>query len=351
MPRLRVLVVDDSIIARKVIANALASDPGIDVYATATDPIAAQAIMDQQWPDVLVLDIEMPKMDGITFLKQIMLTRPTPVVICSALTGRSTHVSVDALAAGAISVAPKPGLGMGNKAVNDELIQQVKAAGMVDRQGLTRILSIGFTPQRTVPSPPPTPTTSATGRIIAIGASTGGTQAIEAILSSLPAQTPPIVIVQHMPERFTATFAARLDSLCRIRVKEAQMDDLVEPNTALVAAGGHHMRLRRRQGRLMVSIDDDVPVNRHRPSVDVLFHSVAATVGEQAIGIVLTGMGDDGAKGLLAIKMAGGYTIAQNEATSIVYGMPREAVAQGGALKVLPLGEVATEMMKKAQAI
>ncbi len=355
MKKTSVLVIDDSAVVRQVLTDVLDGHAGIEVIGAALDPIFALEKMKKQWPDVIVLDVEMPRMDGITFLKKLMAERPTPVVICSSLTQKGSETAVQALAAGAVGIVPKPGIGNRRAALADaasDLIQAVKAAARAR-------------PQQLVPKAAPVPAqprlnadavlpatehamAQTTERIVAIGTSTGGTQALEAVLTALPAVSPGIVIVQHMPEKFTASFAARLDSLCRIEVREAKNGDRVMPGRALIAPGGRHMLLKRNGAQYHVEIIDGPLVNRHRPSVDVLFRSVAKYAGRNALGIIMTGMGDDGARGLKEMHDSGAATVAQDEATSVVYGMPREAVKLGAVDHSLPLGAIALEVMKYA---
>lgn len=345
--RIGVFVVDDSAVVRQVVSEVLSGDPGIEVIGTATDPIFALDKMNRRWPDVVVLDIEMPRMDGITFLKKIMAERPTPVVICSSLTEKGAETTMEALAAGAIGIVTKPGIGVRRFLMEEaaaELLHAVRAAA----GARVRRLSAN------APPPAVAPKLSAdavlprseqamkqtTERIVAIGTSTGGTQALEAVLTALPRTAPGIVIVQHMPEKFTASFAARLNSLSQIEVREAQNGDRVIPGRALVAPGGRHMLLRRSGAQYHVEVVDGPLVNRHRPSVDVLFRSVAKCAGKNAMGIIMTGMGDDGARGLKEMHDAGAYTVAQDEASCVVYGMPKEAVKLGAADRSLALNQI-----------
>ena len=351
--RVGVLIVDDSAVVRQVLSARLSSSRDIEVMGAAADPIFAMRQMNRAWPDVVVLDIEMPRMDGITFLKKIMAVRPTPVVICSTLTQRGMATAVDALAAGAVSIVPKPTTGL-KKFIEDDsgdIISAVRAAAAGNSRGLrtmTRTLASprpapAFPPaqQSHAPSHQPHALSTTTDRVIAIGTSTGGTQALEAVLTALPRTTPGLVIVQHMPERFTAAFASRLDSVCDVEVKEAANGDRVHVGRALVAPGGRHMEIRRDGAQYRVRVFDGPPVNRHRPSVDVLFRSVAKMAARNALGIIMTGMGDDGARGLLEMHRAGAYTVAQDEATCVVYGMPKEAVHLGAVDREAPLTAIA----------
>jgi len=353
MARINVLIVDDSAVIRQVVAGVLAKDRGLNVLAAVADPLFAMQRMRVHWPDVIVLDIEMPRMDGITFLRKIMVERPTPVVVCSTLTGRGAATTMQALAAGAVSVVAKPKVGARAWLLDSsaDLIQAVKAAARAN--------------MRNVPAPAPPPAlpgspaadplpeqlqamqeTSET--VVAIGTSTGGTQALEAVLRALPRVTPGMVIVQHMPEKFTAAFAQRLDALCRVEVKEAQDQDRVLPGRALIAPGGRHMTLQRSGAQYHVAVRDGPLVHHHRPSVDVLFRSVAKAAGSNALGIIMTGMGSDGALGLKAMHEAGAQTLAQDEASCVVFGMPREAIKLGSVDRVLPLHDFAREIMRLA---
>jgi two-component system chemotaxis response regulator CheB len=342
--RIGVLIVDDSAVVRQVLSASLRGHPGIDVMGAVADPIFAMDYMNKAWPDVVVLDIEMPRMDGLTFLRKIMEVRPTPVVICSTLSRRNAETSMEALAAGAVSVIAKPETGL-KKFIEDEsadIVAAVRAAAAAGRARKHRPAPA----HRPVPLTPPSAPrarslATAEERLIAIGTSTGGTQALEKVLPALSPGRPGVVVVQHMPEKFTAAFAARLDSMCRVRVQEAQDGDPVLPGHVLVAPGGRHLEVIRMDTRFRVRVFDGPPVNRHRPSVDVLFRSVAKAAGPDAVGVIMTGMGDDGARGLLEMRRAGAFTVAQDEATCVVYGMPREAVALGAADREAPLSQIA----------
>jgi len=345
---IKVMIVDDSAVVRKVMSAILDRDPGIRVIGTAHDPIFAIEKMRREWPDVLTLDIEMPRMDGITFLGQLMQERPTPVVICSSLTTAGAETTLQALAAGAVSIITKPGLGVGNflQDSSDNLVAAVKAAARANMGAVQRGARVP-----TLAAAPPTPRLAmaqTTERLVAIGTSTGGTVALEALLTVLPRVSPGIVIVQHMPERFTAAFAARLDGLCEISVQEAKHGQRVLPGLALIAPGGKHMQLARSGAQYVVEVKEGPPVNRHRPSVDVLFRSVAKFAGKNAMGVIMTGMGDDGARGLKEMHDAGAYTLAQDEATCVVYGMPKEAVKLGAVDRSLPLQALAAAILSGA---
>lgn len=346
MSRIKVMVVDDSAVVRQVVASLLKEDPDIEVLCAVADPLLAMNRMQIQWPDVLVLDIEMPRMDGITFLKKIMSERPTPVIICSTLTEKGTQTALAALAAGAVAIITKPKLGLRqflDDASND-LITAVKTAARANVKRLepTEKLTADAILPASASSGAMIQTTE---RVVAIGTSTGGTQALEEVLTALPRVCPGIVIVQHMPEKFTAEFAARLNKLCKIEVKEAQNNDRVLQGRALIAPGGKHMLLRRNGAQYFVEVVDGPLVNRHRPSVDVLFRSTAKCAGANALGVIMTGMGDDGAAGLLEMRNAGAHTVAQDEASCVVYGMPKEAVRRGAVQKTLPLNAIAKEVL------
>ena len=347
---IKVMVVDDSAVVRKVMSATLERDPDIRVIGTAPDPVFAIDKMRRDWPDVITLDIEMPRMDGITFLGKLMAERPTPVVICSSLTTKNAETTLQALAAGAVAIITKPGLGVGDflKDSSDDLIAAVKSAaranmGAVQRSAQARapVREPGVTP-----AAPRLAMAQTTERLVAIGTSTGGTVALEQLLTALPRVAPGIVIVQHMPEMFTAAFAARLDSLCDISVQEARNGQRVLPGLALIAPGGKHMQLARSGAQYVVEVKDGPPVNRHRPSVDVLFRSVAKFAGRNAMGVIMTGMGDDGARGLKEMHDAGAYTLAQDEASCVVYGMPKEAVKHGGVDRSLPLSALAGAILR-----
>ena len=339
--KVNVFIVDDSAVVRQVVTAVLSEAPGINVIGAAPDPIFALEKMKREWPDVIVLDVEMPRMDGITFLKKIMSERPTPVVICSTLTQEGAATTIQALGAGAVSIVPKPDIGSRRKQMEDaasDLIHAVRAAAHAN------VKQLAVQPKLSADAVL-TPATQAmiqtTERIVAIGTSTGGTQALEAVLTALPRVCPGIVIVQHMPEKFTAAFASRLNGLCQIEVREATNGDRVVPGVALIAPGGKHMLLKRSGAQYHVDVVDGPLVNRHRPSVDVLFRSVAKYAGRNALGIIMTGMGDDGARGLKEMHDSGAKTIGQDEASCVVYGMPKEAVKLGGVGRVLPLRDIA----------
>ena len=343
MPRIRVMIVDDSAVVRQVLTASLEKDKDIEVIGTASDPIFALEKMQRDWPDVITLDVEMPRMDGITFLKKLMAEHPTPVVICSTLTGKGTETSMQALAAGAVTIVTKPTVGLKQylQDSSEDLVNAVKAAA---KSNVRRLVPVSQAPKLTADAILPAPShamAQTTDMVVAVGTSTGGTQALEAVLTRLPRVTPGIVIVQHMPEKFTEAFANRLDGLCQIEVREAKNGDRVMPGRALIAPGGRHMLLRRSGAQYHVEIMDGPLVSRHRPSVDVLFRSVAQCAGKNALGIIMTGMGDDGARGLKEMHDGGAKTIAQDEESCVVYGMPKEAVKLNAVDRIMPLGDIA----------
>jgi two-component system, chemotaxis family, protein-glutamate methylesterase/glutaminase len=338
---IKVLVVDDSAIVRQILSRELSRARDIEVVATAMDPYIARDKILLHNPDVMTLDIEMPRMDGLTFLRKIMQFHPVPTIIVSSLTPKGSAMSMEALAAGAIDVVSKPGEAYTVGDVSNILIDQIRAASLVSFEKISRIRE-GLKAARSERCS----LTKTTNKIIAIGASTGGTVAIEHVLSQVPKNTPGMVIVQHMPEKFTQSFAQRLDSICDIEVREAQNNDSILPGLALVAPGNHHTVVRRSGARYYVEIKDGPPVFHQRPSVEVMFNSVAKYVGANAVGIILTGMGADGALGLKAMRDAGARTIAQDEESSVVWGMPGEAVKCGAAEHVLPLSKVAAETLR-----
>lgn len=350
--RIKVLIVDDSAVVRQVLSAVLAADSQMEVIGAASDPVFAMTRMQANWPDVIVLDIEMPRMDGITFLKKLMVDRPTPVVICSTLTEKGAETTMQAMAAGAISIVTKPKIGLKQFLQDDSenLVAAIKAAAQAN---LKRLAPSGLPAKPLAPLKLQVKLTAdailsaashsmaeTTDRVVAIGTSTGGTQALEAILTVLPRVCPGMVIVQHMPEKFTGAFAARLNSICQIEVREAVNGDRVLPGRALIAPGGRHMLLKRSGAHYHVEVLDGPPVSRHKPSVDVLFRSVAKCAGKNALGIIMTGMGDDGAKGMKEMHDMGSKTLAQDEDSCVVYGMPKEAVKLDAVDKILPLMDI-----------
>jgi two-component system chemotaxis response regulator CheB len=343
--------VDDSAVVRQTLSEVLSSDPEIDVMGTAADPFVATERMREEVPDVITLDIEMPRMDGLTFLQKIMSQHPIPVVICSSLAEEGAQSTLKALEYGAVDIITKPHLGS-KQFLEDSriaLCQAVKAAAAAQLRVLRpgRVVEPKLTADAIL-SPATHAMAETTEKVVAIGASTGGTEALKTLLEVLPPDAPGIVIVQHMPEMFTRAFANRLDGLCNITVKEAETNDTVLRGRALIAPGNHHLLLKRSGARYYVDIKDGPLVCRHRPSVDVLFRSAARYAGQNAVGVILTGMGDDGASGMLEMKQAGAVTIAQDEATCVVFGMPKEAIKRCAVDKVLPLQAVAGAILAHA---
>jgi two-component system, chemotaxis family, protein-glutamate methylesterase/glutaminase len=342
--KIRVLIVDDSAIVRKMLADALASEPDMEVVGTAPDPFVARDKILSLRPDVLTLDIEMPRMDGLTFLKKLMRFHPLPVIIISSLAQSSSHAALEALACGAVEVLAKPGGPYSVGQLKYDLPHRVRAAANA------RVGRAKSQPAAPAPAPPLVLTGAGSSGIIAIGASTGGTEAIREVLMELPANAPGILIVQHIPAVFSLAFANRLNSLCRLHVKEAADGDRLTAGLVLIAPGNFHMRLRRTGGEYRVAIEDGERVCYQRPSADVLFESVAKVAKGDAIGAILTGMGSDGARGLLKMKQAGARTLAQDEASCVVFGMPREAIRMGAADRVVPLRQMAEELIALSAA-
>lgn len=348
---LQVLVVDDSAVIRQIISAILSREAGFTV-TTAPDPIVAMDKMSRTRPDVIVLDLEMPRMDGLTFLHKIMTEDPIPVVVCSSFTGAGTEAAVLAMEEGAVDIVTKPKLGL------REFFEESAVMFADAVRGASRARR----PPRSDAGRPANPTrraavemTPSSGRratvtdtVVAVGASTGGTEALRELLCALPADAPGLVIVQHMPERFTKALADRLNRLSRLDVREAQHGDRVTAGRALIAPGNRHLTLTGRGAQYAVEVTDGPLVSRHRPSVDVLFRSVAEAAGSNALGVIMTGMGNDGAQGMADLKRAGAATIAQDEATSVVFGMPGEAIARGVVDEVLPLGDIAAGILRKA---
>ena len=378
---IKVLVIDDSAVVRESLSKVLASDPNIEVIGTAGDPLIALKKMELSTPDVITLDIEMPHMDGITFLKQLMETNPIPVVICSSMAEDGSHNAMKALEYGATEIIQKPKLGTKQFIEESRILicDAVKAAalatyrikakfgkraGAVPQSGAMATTSgansmssanstfsantatAPFSAQNALNSAIPH-TIETTEKIVVIGASTGGTEALKSFLEMLPVNAPGIVIVQHMPEHFTRSFAQRLDSLCKVHVEEAKDNDSVIRGKVLIAPGNKHTLLKRSGARYYVEVKDGPLVSRHRPSVDVLFRSAAHYAGKNAVGVIMTGMGDDGAKGMLEMHEAGAYTIAQDKETSVVFGMPAEAIKAGAVDCILPLSGIADEVMRR----
>jgi two-component system chemotaxis response regulator CheB len=351
---IKVLVVDDSAVVRQVVGQMLTADKSIELIGLASDPIFALEKMKTQWPDVIVLDIEMPRMDGLTFLRKIMAERPTPVVVCSTLTEQGAETTMQALAGGAFAIITKPKAGLKSflQDATEDLLSAIKAAAAANPRKLHTSSALSrpaakLTADAVLPPAGHKAMAQTTERLVAIGTSTGGTQALETVLTALPRVSPGIVIVQHMPEKFTASFAARLDTICEIDVKEAENNDRVVQGRALIAPGGKHMLVKRSGAYYYVEVKDGPLVNRHRPSVDVMFRSVAHCAGKNALGVIMTGMGDDGAAGLLEMRTAGAYTVAQDEESCVVYGMPKEAVKRGAVAKTLALSSIAAEIQRQ----
>lgn len=347
MSSINVFIVDDSAVVRQVLSELLGTDPKIKVIGVAPDPIYAWEKMKKRWPDVVVLDVEMPRMDGISFLRKLMVERPIPVVICSTLTEKGTQTTIEALEAGAVSVVTKPKVGLKNflEDESSNIASAVKAAAQarvsqLKKTSLPKTVPSKFNADSVISSSNSRAMSQTTERIVAIGTSTGGTQALEAVLRPLPRVCPGIVVVQHMPEKFTEAFAQRLNNICEIEVKEAEHNDRVMPGRALIAPGGRHMVLKRSGAQYVVEIVNGPPVNRHIPSVDVLFRSTAKAAGKNALGIIMTGMGDDGALGLLEMRQAAAKTIAQDEASCVVFGMPKEAIKRDAVDKVIGLSSI-----------
>lgn len=361
--KIRVLIVDDSASVRTTLSDIISADPDLEVMGTAADPYLAVERIRQEVPDVMFLDIELPRMDGLTFLRKIMSQRPIPVVICSSLAQSGSETLMQALEAGAVDVVAKPRVDTAHflQESRMRICDAAKAAAHAKMRGMQKSSPVlraqpelkveaKLSADAVIPPLSDSRKTSLIARIpvthpiVAIGASTGGTEALREVLEALPAESPAIIVVQHMPEKFTSAFARRLNTGCAINVKEAEDGDLVQPGLALIAPGNLHMLLVRNGSRYTVRIQEGPHVSRHRPSVDVLFRSTAQTAGKNAMGMILTGMGDDGARGLLEMRQMGSLTLAQDEATSIVFGMPKEAIQRGAAVRTLPLGKMAAEI-------
>jgi len=357
--KIRVLIVDDSASVRQTLTEILDSDPAIEVIGSASDPFVAARRIQQEVPDVITLDVEMPRMDGITFLRKLMAQRPVPVVMCSSLTEQGSETLMQALEAGAVDIIVKPRVDAAQFLMESKvrICDVVRAAASARLKGATARPPARAehprAPQEKLTAdvmlPPPLAGQAmarTTESVICIGASTGGTESLRVVLEALPAASPGIVIVQHMPEKFTAAFARRLDGLCQVEVKEAAEGDTVLRGRVLIAPGDRHTLLQRSGARYYVSVKDGPLVSRHRPSVDVLFRSAARFAGANAVGIIMTGMGDDGAHGLAEMRQAGAFTVAQDEASSVVFGMPKEAIALGAVERVLPLDMLAAEILR-----
>ncbi|KAF7600387.1 MAG: chemotaxis response regulator protein-glutamate methylesterase [Candidatus Dactylopiibacterium carminicum] len=370
---IRVMIIDDSAVMRSVLQDILQKHRGIEVIGTASDPIFAQQRMAHDWPDVIVLDVEMPRMDGITFLRKIMAERPTPTVICSSLTEAGAETTLQALEAGAVSIITKPTTKLTEflRDYEDDFIAAIREASVARLSNLrphARTSSTGaISTRQEAPSSARTTSpvperlsadavlapaagrsamTRTTDQIVAIGTSTGGTQALEFLFTHLPATTPGIVVVQHMPPMYTKSFANRLNQLSKVSIKEAETGDRILPGHALIAPGGKHMMIRRNGAQYDVEVVDGPLVSRHRPSVDVLFRSAAKAAGANALGIIMTGMGDDGARGLKEMFDVGAQTVAQDEASCVVFGMPKEAIRHGGVQETLALSDIPAHLLK-----
>lgn len=364
--KIRVLIIDDSATVRLTLSSILASDPQIEVLGVASDPFVAAKRIAEEIPDVITLDVEMPRMDGITFLRKLMAQKPIPVVMCSSLTEAGSETLLQALEAGAVDIILKPKVGVADHLLESKIriCDAVKAAAGAKIAGSKRPIpqfsALGHEPEKKLTADamlPPPPIQKGGGAkamarttesVICVGASTGGTEALRVLLEALPPDSPGMVIVQHMPEKFTASFAMRLDSLCAVEVKEAEDGDTVRRGRVLIAPGNKHTLLERSGARYYVSVKDGPLVSRHRPSVDVLFRSAARSAGSNAVGLIMTGMGDDGARGMAEMKQAGAFTLAQDEATSVVFGMPKEAIALGCVDRIAPLQNLAMEVLRAA---
>ncbi|WP_312837250.1 chemotaxis response regulator protein-glutamate methylesterase [Pantoea sp.] len=343
MSKISVMCVDDSALMRQLMTEIINSHPDMEMVATAPDPLVARDLIKQYNPQVLTLDVEMPRMDGLDFLEKLMRLRPMPVVMVSSLTGKGSEVTLRALELGAVDFVTKPQLGIreGMLAYSQMIADKIRAAARARLHAR-------------VAAPPPVTLKAgpllSSEKLIAIGSSTGGTEAIRHVLQPLPATSPALLITQHMPPGFTRSFADRLNKLCQITVKEAEDGERILPGHAYIAPGAMHMELARSGANYVVKLNEGPPVNRHKPSVDVLFNSVATHAGRNAVGVILTGMGNDGAAGMLAMHRAGAWTIAQSEATCVVFGMPREAIAFGGTSEVVDLGHISQHMLAKISA-
>jgi len=348
--KVRALVIDDSSIVRRTISELLSSDPEIEVIGTASDPYMAAKQLQEEVPDVITLDIEMPRMDGITFLQKIMTQHPIPVIICSSVAGNGSANALRAMEYGAVDIIEKPKIGTQQFLQESKIriCDAVKAAARAKIRPVPLRFHVEkkLSADAMIEKASKTRVIQTTEKIVIVGASTGGTEALRIFLEALPQDSPGIVIVQHMPEHFTKAFAERLNGLCRIEVKEAADGDSVLRGRALIAPGNRHLLLKRSGARYYVEVKDGPLVSRHRPSVDVLFRSAARYAGSNVVGIIMTGMGDDGARGMLEMKEAGAFTIAQDEATSVVFGMPQEAMKLGGVDKVYPLERIADAVLR-----
>ena len=359
MPKIKVVVVDDSALVRSLLAEIINKQPDMECVGAAADPLQAREIIRERNPDVITLDVEMPKMDGLEFLARLMRLRPTPVVMVSTLTEQGAQTTLKALELGAVDFVAKPRIGVaaGLQELADDIVEKIRIAA---KARVRRLVTPPTVPAAEAPRPaaaaspatagPSTPIRLSTEKVICIGASTGGTEAIKEILMELPADAPAVVITQHMPAGFTASFAARLDSLCRIRVAEARDGERILPGHAYIAPGGKQFSIARSGANYIAVVDDSPPVNRHKPSVEVLFRSCARVLGPNAIGVMLTGMGGDGAQAMKEMRDAGAYNIAQDEASCVVFGMPKVAIQAGAVHEVLPLKQIARTIMERVAA-
>lgn len=352
----KVLIVDDSAVVRQVLSQVLSEDPSIEVIGTAADPYLAAEKIRKQVPDVITLDVEMPRMDGLTFLQKIMSQHPIPVVICSTLTTKGAEATLKAIQYGAVEIINKPQLGTRDFLEDSRVIicDAIKAAAQARLKKISepagRVISPKHTADAVLSRTSSNNVLKTTEQVVVVGASTGGTEALRLFLQALPLDAPGVVVVQHMPEHFTAAFAKRLDGICGVTVKEAADGDTVVPGRALIAPGNRHLLLKRSGARYYVELKDGPLVCRHRPSVDVLFRSASRYAGQNAIGVIMTGMGDDGARGMLELKEAGAVNFAQDEETCVVFGMPKEAIKRNAVDKVLPLEELAAAVLRASQA-
>lgn len=338
LKKIKVLIVDDSAVVRKIFSEELSKYPDIEIVGTAPDPFVARDKIVALQPEVITLDIEMPRMDGLTFLRKLMQYYPLPTIIVSSLTPKGGKLTLEAMEIGAVDVIAKPGSAYTVGDMSSQLAEKIRGAARAkvikqDRGAVSQNVPLKALAQTS-------------HKVIAVGASTGGTEALKAVLTKLPANSPGIMVVQHMPANFTAAFAERLNSLCQMTVKEARNNDSIVPGLALIAPGNFHMVMRRSGSRYYVEVKTGPMVHHQRPAVDILFKSTAKSAGANAIGVILTGMGADGAEGLLEMKQAGADTIAQDENSCVVFGMPKEAIKMGAAGKVLPLDQIAAEMMR-----
>ncbi len=350
MKKIKVLIVDDSAVVRQTLSQILSSDPQLEVMPPAADPFVATERIRNEVPDVITLDVEMPRMDGITFLQKIMSQHPIPVVMCSSLTEKGSETALKALEYGAVEIITKPRLGAKSflEDARINICDAVKGAAAAKIRHIAKPHRVQpkLTADSVIARPLRKAMLKTTEKVIVVGASTGGTEALRVFLEAMPLDAPGIVIVQHMPENFTAAFSNRLDGICQISVKEAADNDTVIRGRALIAPGNRHVLLKRSGARYYVEVKDGPLVCRHRPSVDVLFRSAAQYAGKNVVGVIMTGMGDDGARGMLEMKEAGAFNIAQDEATSVVFGMPNEAIKRGGTDLVLPLGKITKETIR-----